>query len=247
MKAKAAISILVFVAIWSLISLFELVNPVALPSPWEVALAFAHLSTDKEFYLHITATLLRALAAFSAASVIGIALGISLGYFVRIAGYFSFFIDFFRSLPAVALIPLFLVFFGVGNRTRILLTIYAVVFIMLINTMYGVKTVKSTRRDMFKVYNAGKKQTLTKLIIPEAMPHIISGLRVGLSFSIILVIVMEMLIGTTYGLGYIIQTEQLLYHIPEMYVYIIVTGIMGYSLNKIIILLERRYIFWASK
>jgi len=114
----------------------------------------------------------------------------------------------------------------------------------MINTIYGVRGVNTTRKQVFKIIKASRLQEFIKLIIPESTPQIIAGLRIAVSHTMALVVVTEMLVGTLFGIGDIIQTEQLLYNIPEMYTYIISLGFIGFFLNKSIILLERKIVFW---
>ena len=154
MKIKIVVSLFIFVLVWGLGSLF--VSPAVLPSPVAVIASLGILMLDSEFYLHVGATLTRTISAFLVAAVIGVSLGIFLGYHVKIYGYLSFFVDFFRSLPAPALIPLFMVFFGVGDITKIVSAVFVVSLIILIHSLSGVKTVKTTRRSLFRIYNATK-------------------------------------------------------------------------------------------
>jgi len=244
---KAIITLLVIFAIWSIISLFQFLKPVFLPSPMEIVLSFMQLVKSQLFYKHIFYSLWRAFVSFIFASILGVSIGLLLGYFIGIKEYFESLIDFLRTMPSPALIPLSLVIFGIGDLAKIVVVTFSISLIIIVNTIYGVQSVKKTRKNVFKSLRANKAQTFTKLIVPEAMPHIISGLRTSLSLTLIIVVVTEMLIGTHFGLGYAIQTEQLLYNIPEMYCYIIILGILGYLLNKLVLSFEKRILFWTSE
>lgn len=244
---KTLIALITVIVLWSLISIFEVVKPIFLPAPFEIVSCFFQLVKNIEFYKHIICSLLRTVISFSIASIIGVPVGVLLGYFVKIRGYFEMLIDFFRTMPSPALIPLSLVIFGIGDLAKIVVVTFSVSLIIIVNTIYGVQNIKKTRKQLFQSLKATKSQKFTKLILPESMPHIISGLRTALSITLIIVIVTEMLIGTHFGLGYIIKIEQLLYNIPEMYVYIIILGIIGFALNKLVIYSEKKLLFWTSE
>ncbi len=244
---KTVISFTALLGLWAIITSAGIISPMFLPTPAEIIASFSHLIKSAEFYRHIFCTLLRAFTSFMIASVLGVSVGLVLGYFMKIRGYFELIIDFLRTMPSPALIPLSLVIFGIGDVAKVVVVTFSVSLIIIINTMYGVQSVKRIRRQVFHTFQANKLQEFTKLILPESMPHIISGLRTALSLTLIIIVVTEMLIGTHFGLGYIIQTEQLLFNIPEMYSYIIVLGAIGYILNKSMVYSERKLLFWASE
>src|SRR3989344_787288 len=238
---KPLIGVLALFLIWEAVSFFGLIKPIFLPFPKEIIDSLARLIVTSDFYRHISYSLGRTFISFSIAALIGIPVGLAIGYFVKIKGYFEFTVDFFRTMPSPALIPLALVTLGIGDLSKIAVAAFSVSLIIIINTVYGVQGVKKTRRSVFAILNATKYQEFKKLILPEATPFIFSGLRTALSINLIVIIVTEMMIGTHFGLGYIIQTEQLMYNIPEMYSYIIVTGLIGFLLNKIILVIEKRF------
>jgi len=113
--------------------------------------------------------------------------------------------------------------------------------------MYGVKNCKEARIKVAKVLKANKTAIFTKIIFPESLPHIFVGLRISISIALILVVVAEMFIGTKYGLGRLISDSHLMFRISTMYVAIFTTGILGYVLNKIFLLVETRVFHWAGK
>ncbi len=243
---KPLIGVIALLLIWEVISFFGLIKPIFLPSPIDIVNSLARLIVSYDFYKHIIYSLGRTFISFSLAAFVGIPVGLAIGYFVKIKGYLEFAIDFFRTMPSPVLIPLALVILGIGDISKIAVASFSVSLIIIINTIYGVQSVKKTRKNVFAILNATKYQEFKKLILPESMPFIFSGLRTALSINLIIIIVTEMLIGTHFGLGYIIQTEQLMYNIPEMYSYIIVAGVIGFLLNKFILVIERRFLFWVS-
>lgn len=170
-----------------------------------------------------------------------------MGYSDKVYGALEFLVDFFRSIPALALFPLFLLFLGIGDSAKIGVVVFACFFVVLINAMYGVKNANKTRIMASKTMGANNFDIFRKIIFWDALPDIVTGLRISLSMSLLVVIVTEMFLGTEVGLGHRIYDAHLIYRIPEMYASIIIVGLLGYFLNKIFVWVERRSIHWAGK
>lgn len=239
------IPVLLFI-IWYAIYIFRIFNPLMFPNPFNIMLEFFRLFSDNEILFDITRTLWRVIGAIIIGSLIGVPLGLLFGYFKRLYAMFGFVIDFFRSIPATALFPLFMLFFGIGNLSKIALTSWMISLIILVNTAYGVRHSNKSYLKMAKVYDVKKSYLFTNIIFFGAMPHIFSGLRIGVSLALIIIIVTEMFIGAVNGLGNAILNAQLIYDIPKMYAIIILTGVIGYFLNKIFLFIEKKQIHWIK-
>ncbi len=240
-------TIFIALAIWSLLSFFGLVNKLLLPTPVEVFLKLIDLFRSGTIFPDIAATLYRTVAAFLIGSSIGVLVGLVMGYYKRVYSALEFIVDFFRSIPATALFPLFLLFFGIGDEAKIAAVVFATSFIVVVNTMYGVRHRSQVRTNFARTLKIEGFDLFKKIILPDAAPHIFAGLRVAISISLIVVVVTEMFIGTTFGLGRRIIDSQLVYNIPEMYAAIIITGIIGYLINWFVFFVERKKIHWSGK
>ena len=247
MKKEFIIGPIVLLLIWALFSYLKLVNPVLIPTPWAVIVKFAQLFYNGEIWTDLFATLYRLFFGFALSIVIGIPLGLLLGSSKRLSDSVEFLIDFFRSIPASALFPMFLLFFGIGDTAKISVVVFSCCLIIMIYTMYGVKNCKESRIRVAKVMKANKISIFTKIIFPESLPHIFAGLRISVSIALILVVVTEMFIGTKHGVGKLIYDSHLMFRISTMYAAIFVTGILGYVLNKIFLVIETRVFHWAGK
>jgi NitT/TauT family transport system permease protein len=237
---------LLLIAFWWAAVLAEITNPLFLPSPIEVFKTFGLLIFKNQVTFDIASTLGRTIAGFLISSAIGIGFGLIIGIDRRVYSYFEFIIDFLRSIPATALFPLFILFFGVGELTKVTVVVFSCSLIILINTAYGVINSRKTRLVMVQMYGATPYQRFAKVILPEALPQIFVGLRTAVSIALILVVVTEMFIGTTVGLGYRIYNAQMVYRTPEMYAIIFMTGILGYAFNQCFSILEKRLIHWKG-
>jgi NitT/TauT family transport system permease protein len=223
------------------------VSKLFVPTPIEFVSALLLLVFSGEIIGHVLATLYRTLAGFLVACIIGIPIGLLMGYSNRIYSSLEFVVEFFRSIPATALFPLFLLVFGIGDESKIALSAWSAGLVLIVNAMYGVHLGKELRLKAAKTMHVSGLDTMTKIIFPEALPQIFTGMRVAISLSLIIVVVAEMFVGTTYGLGRQIMDAQLVYRVGEMYSYIFAAGIVGFILNKGFMQIEHRIVHWKGK
>jgi len=231
-----------YVGIW-----VEIVDPVLLPSPAQAALAIWNGMADGGLLADFLRTVERTTYSIFIASVISIPLGIFLGSSERLYRSVEFIIDFFRSTPASAVFPLFLVIFGVGDETKILVASFGAALVILFNVSYGVMNARKTRLLAAKVMGASKFRVLIDVMLLESMPQTFIGIRNGVSLALIIVIVAEMFIGSVDGLGYRIIDAQMLFEMPDMYAAIFVAGALGYGFNLLFLIIEQRFVHWSGK
>lgn len=236
---------IVFCFVWYLITRTGLINRLFIPSPTEVGSSLLRLFSSGEIWDNLGATFFRMMAGFLLASIIGIPLGIVLGHFRKAYVFSEFFIDFTRSIPATALFPLFMLILGVGDKSKIAIVCFSCLFVILINSIYGVWNSPKDRVLMARTFRATNTQIFSKIILFDALPQIFAGLRNALSIALILAVVTEMFVGTNRGLGFIIYNSKIAYDTPTMYAVIILTGILGYSTNRCLLLAEKRTIHWS--
>jgi len=232
---------------WVVLYWGGLVNPLLLPSPWEVFLRLSRGLFSRDLLRDLGATVYRAGAGILLASLIGIPLGAFMGASQRFQRHFGGLVDFFRSIPATAMLPLFMVAFGIGDQTRILLVVFCTSLIMIVNTHAGVRNVSRARLMAARAMGATRWQSLSRVAVMDALPQVFTGFRVSVSLSLIIVVVTEMLIGTSMGLGHRIYEAQLIYNSVEMFAAIILTGCLGAGLNLILDFVEKRHLHWAGR
>jgi NitT/TauT family transport system permease protein len=192
-------------------------------------------------------TVERTAYATAIAAVIAIPIGVALGSNERIYRSVEFVIDFFRSTPASAMFPLFLVIFGVGDLTKILVAAFGAALVILFNVAYGVMNARKTRLLAAKVMGATRFRVLTDVMLLESLPQTFVGLRNGVSLALVIVVVAEMFIGSTDGLGQRVFEAQQLFEMPDMYAAIFAAGALGYGLNLLFLLMEKRFVHWSGK
>jgi len=250
MKNKKLYYILIpilLLCLWQVISYFKLVSPLFLASPYDVLSHLIDSFKNRSMLNDIGHTLYRVLVGFFFATIIGVPLGLLMGYSSKIYNALEFTVEFFRGIPTTALFPLFLLIFGIGDEAKFAVTAWGAGLVILINSMYGVHLGKELRVRVAKTMKVKGFELFRKVIFPEALPQIFSGFRVAISLSLIIVIVTEMFIGTNVGLGKRIIDAQLVYQTADMYAAILMTGVLGFALNKIMMFVENRVVHWKGK
>jgi sulfonate transport system permease protein len=234
-------------AIWSLATWQQWVDPVLLPSPIATFKALWQGMDGGALGFDFVKTVYRTAASTLIAAVIAIPLGIVLGSSERVYRSLEFVIDFFRSTPASAMFPLFLVLFGVGDETKISVAAFGAILVILFNVAYGVMNARKTRLLAAKVMGASSLRVLFDVTLLESLPQTFVGLRNGVSLALVIIVVAEMFIGSQDGLGHSVFEAQQLFDMPRMYAAIFAAGVLGYGLNLLFLLIERRFVHWAGK
>ncbi len=234
-------------AVWSLATWQQWVDPVLLPSPAATFQSLWRGMNDGTLGFDFVKTVYRTAAATLIAAVIAIPLGIVLGSSERLYRSLEFVIDFFRSTPASAMFPLFLVLFGVGDETKISVAAFGAILVILFNVAYGVINARKTRLLAAKVMGASRLRVLFDVMLLESLPQTLVGLRNGVSLALVIIVVAEMFIGSQDGLGHSVFEAQQLFDMPRMYAAIFAAGSLGYGLNLLFLLIERRFVHWSGK
>ncbi len=236
-----------FIAVWWLFCETRLVDPILLPTPAEAFRALWDGFLDGSLLGDFMKTVERTLSAFGIAVLIAVPLGVALGSSQRVYRVIEFVIDFFRSTPTSALFPLFLVIFGVGDFTKIAVAAFGATLAIVFNTAYGVMNARKTRQAAARLMGASSLRVMWDVTLLESLPQTFVGMRAGVSFALVIVVVGEMFIGSTDGLGQRVLNAQMVFDMPTMYATIFAAGVLGYGLNLLFILVERRFVHWGGK
>jgi len=239
------IGVAVMLALWYLAVKTRVIDPVLLPLPTDTARA-AWKGFNGKLGTDFLITLQRTALAIALASAIGIPIGLILGASEKLYRSLEFVVDFFRSTPATAIFPLFLLLFGVDDKTKVYVATFAASLAIIFNVAYGVMNARKTRLLAAWLMGARRHQILLVILL-ESFPQTFIGLRTGVSLALIVVIVAEMFIGSKDGLGNSIFDAQQLFEMPAMYAAIFASGALGYGLNLLFRLIEKRVVHWAGK
>lgn len=245
--SSGAIGPLALFGVWWLAFATQAVSPKLLPSPIGTVQSLVESLVDGSMLVDFAYTITRTFYAFVIASAAGIPLGIVAGANRRVYASLEFLVDFFRSTPATAMFPLFLLIFGLGDLSKVAVAAFAAFLIVFFNVAYGVMNARQTRMLAAKVMGASRLQVFRDVLFFEALPQTFIGLRTAVSLALVVIIVAEMFIGSDSGLGHRIIDMQIIFDLKQMYATIIMTGVLGYGLNLLFIVAERKLVHWAGR
>ncbi|MFV0375066.1 ABC transporter permease [Microbacterium sp.] len=198
---------------------------------------FSRFGTD------VVPSLLRLIVGYALAVAVGVGVGIALGRVSWLRRQASPIVEFLRAIPPPALLPFTIVMLGVDSAAKIVLIAFVCVWPILLNTMDGIAGVEATMRDTGRSYGVSRWRRLLRVDLPAASPQIFAGMSTSLPLALILMVISEM-VGATNGIGYFIIQAQRTFAIADMWSGIILLGVLGYLLNLIFVVIERRVLAW---
>ncbi len=223
------------------------IKPILLPPPLDALGALVTGLAGGPLLGDFLVTVWRTVQAFLIAAVVGMPLGVLLGSNEKAYRSVEFLIDFFRSTPSSALIPLFLMVFGVSDVNKVAIAAFGAFLIVVFNSAYGVINARKQRVMAATVMGATRWQVFKDVLIWESLQPSFVGLRSAVSMALVIVIVAEMFIGADSGLGNRIINSQQVMNVRDMYASILAAGALGYALNVLFLLAERRIVHWSGR
>lgn len=236
----------VVLVVWAGMAASGLVRPILLPRPLSVLEALTQLVASGELYTHILASVRRIVLGFLIGSLLGVAVGVATGYFESTRRLFRAPIRFLRAIPIYAWIPMLILWFGIGEGSKIIAITMGVFFPVQLNTEEGINNADRRFLEVAQLLKLRSHEIIRKVIVPGALPFIFAGLRQGLARACMVVVVAE-LIAATAGLGFLISDARLLFRPDMMIVGMVAIGIVGILLDQAIGLVERRMLRWSVR
>ena len=230
--ALTAYPFVVVGAIWETVAHLGIFPARLFPPLETVAVTFVQLTVAGILPHHVGETLARLFAGFALAAVAGVVIGILMGRFRRAEDIFLPLVSIIAPIPGIAYAPLFLLWFGLGNFATVLLVGFASSFAVIINTWTGVKAVKEIWVRSAQSMGADNQRMFRQVILPGALPYIFTGLRLGMAQAWRILVVVEMLAGIDWGLGWMIFGARELLNTDVMLSGVAVIGIIGLVLEK---------------
>lgn len=229
--------------IWFLAAHSGAVNPIVLPELEAVAMSLASQLVTVGLWHDMGMTAFRALFGLLLSALIGIPVGLVLGYFPNLYRHVALPLDFIRSIPSVTLFPVFIFAFGFNNSAKIAIVFYGCFFIIVMAAVYGGRghSDRQKRIATMRSLRASEYQIFKLIVVPDAMANVLGGLRIAASIAFVLAVITEMFLGANDGLGKRIYDFYLAYRIPELYAALLVLGLVGYATNTSIEWLEHFY------
>ena len=208
-------------------------QPLFLPSPRLTLAAVGELWEDGTLIQAIGASLARIMAGWSLGLVIGIPVGILMGYFAFVRRLLDPYVEFFRFIPPIAFVTLAVIWLGPGEASKVALILYTTIFIVMINTIAGVLSVSELRLRAAATLGAGRLQTLTTVIFPSTVPYMVTGARIAMGNSFLTIVSAE-IVAAQVGLGSMIWTSRNYGKTEWVFVGIITLGLLGYLCDRVV-------------
>jgi NitT/TauT family transport system permease protein len=232
--ARNAFPFLVVFGLWEIVAHLGLFPRKLFPPLEDVAATFIRLTQDGILLHHTLDTLWRLVAGFALAAVVGVVLGILIGRSRRAEDIFLPLISIGAPIPGFAYAPLFLLWFGLGNKSTILLVAFVSTFPIVFNTWTGVKAVKEIWVRSAQAMGASDRRLFRQVILPGALPYILTGLRLGLAQAWRILVGVEMLAAVPWGLGWMIFGAREFLNTDVMLAGVAVIGVIGLALEKLV-------------
>lgn len=242
MWALNVVSVIGGIALWWILS----VSGFRLPTPPETVQAFGRLWSDGTFLADLGASLTRVLTGFALGTLLAIPVGFLMGWYWFARGMIEPWVQFFRTVPPLAIIPLAIVLMGIGEQPKIFVIFLAAFLSCVVSTYQGVISVDNTLINAARVLGAGDGRIFLKVIVPASTPFILVGMRVGLGAAWATVVAAE-LIAAQQGLGYRMQQAQVYYDLPTIFVSLITIGVLGLIMDRTLLLVERKLTGWQER
>jgi ABC-type nitrate/sulfonate/bicarbonate transport system permease component len=236
-----------FLVVWSAVAgavvLLDLFNPIFLPGPWVVAGALVTLAAKGQLWGHVAATLERVAIGFSTGAVLAIGIGLPAGYFRVVRNIVEPVVELLRPIPPLAMLPLFIVWVGIGESSKVGFITYATFFPMFLTTVHAVRHLDPLLVRAAQSLGARRAQLFFRVILPAALPEMLTGIRLGIALSFFVIVISEF-IGAEEGLGYLINDGRNFFLVPQMLGAAMLLGLLGYAGNALVRLAERRLLRW---
>jgi ABC-type nitrate/sulfonate/bicarbonate transport system permease component len=243
-------SVLGGLVLWTLIVRSGLVSSRFTPTPLdilqEMETLISHGYVGVPLYDHIAASLIRTLIGFFAAAIVGIPFGLLIGRVRILEAAFMPWFAFLRPIPAIAFVPLVILWFGIGEFSKISVIFFSSFLYITVSTIAGVKSVPLQILRAGYSLGASDRKSFLYVVLPAALPQIMVGLRLGSAISWTLVVAAE-LVAAQRGLGYMIMDASTFFRVKDVYVGLIVIGIIGFLLESSIAFVEGRLVHWRGK
>ncbi|MFC4388739.1 ABC transporter permease [Gracilibacillus marinus] len=234
---------LLLLIIWEFCSQSGILDSRFFPPPTLIIQTMFHLGETGELFSHVFISLLRILFGFLLGVIPAICIGLIMGMYKQFRQFFSPIIMIFMPIPTLAMLPIILILFGIGEFSKMVTIAISVFFPVVINTAAGVANIDKIYIDVAKNYQANAKDFFMKIALPGALPVMLEGIQMGQAIALLTIVAAEM-IGATSGIGYLIWMNYKAFLLPQMYVGLILISFFGYFFSLLLRSLEKKLLPW---
>lgn len=237
------VAVIIFLVIWEGVVDFGLINPLFTSSPSRIAAAGYDLFANGTIWHDLQVSGLEFFAGYGLAVIVGVPLGILMGWYGRVNAVLDPFVSALYATPRIALLPLVMIWFGIGLLSKVAIVFLGAVFPILVNTITGVRTINADFIKVARSFGSNDWQFFLKVALPSSVPLLLAGLRLGLGHALIGIVVGEMF-GATEGLGFLIAVSGARFQTDRVMVGIIIIASAGMAMTAILRAIERRFERW---
>lgn len=242
---RPAISLGFVLAIWAGVSASGSVNETLFPAPWTVVEAFGEMAAQGVLAKDLSVSLGRAAVGFLIGATLGVAVGLATGRTRLFQILLGPFLTLMRPIPAIALVPVAIVWFGIGEGSKHFVIAYTVFLTVWFNTHHGMQYVPEIYIRASRSLGASRLREFGLVVIPAAAPHIVAGLRLGVALALLSLVAAE-LTGASSGIGYRLQEARQYVRTDRMFALLIVLGLVGAVVDQIVHRISRRLVHWEQ-
>ncbi|WP_082311027.1 ABC transporter permease [Paenibacillus sp. FJAT-27812] len=235
----------ILLAVWQIAGMMGKLNPTLLPTPGVIVQEFVSLTLSGELLRHLEISTWRALLGFLLGGGLGLAMGLWVGFSYKTERLIDPSLQMLRTLPHLAVAPLFILWFGFDETSKILLIAKGAFFPLYVNTFLGIRSVDGKLFDVARVLEFSRWQMITKLVLPASLPNIFLGIRLSIGVAWLGLVVAEMM-GSSSGIGFLINDARYFSITSVVFVGIIVFAAVGKLTDSLVKLLERRLLSWQD-
>lgn len=230
---------IIVLVLWELIVNAGVIKATLVPPPSKLWQTFVSLIDSNKLQSALLISFERVLTGFLIGTVSGTVMGFLMGLFEPFNKALSVIVSILRPIPTIALIPIFIIIFGIGETSNISIIVVGAFWPVLLNTISGIQSVDNKLLELAYVYRIGSLNTVFKIILPSAVTSIITGIRLALGTAWMSVVAAEM-IGASSGIGYMIMYARELAQTANMYVCVLIIGLVGLALDKILLFIQNK-------
>lgn len=242
-RLSGVILLVAILAAWDLSARYKIIDLMSWPPFLDVFSRWLELMTSGELFSYLLPSLRRVALGYAYAVAVAVSAGLLVGYFRPVYNLLEPTLETLRPISVIALIPVIILFFGLGDAMKIFIIAYACFFPILLNTIAGVRDIDPVLVNTARTFGLTRWQTIRDVVVPAATPQIFTGMRISVGFSLMAMVAAEMLTGGD-GIGAFILDSQRTFRIVDMYAGIIMLGIVGYILNRAFIAGENWLLRW---
>ncbi|MFA5597256.1 MAG: ABC transporter permease [Pusillimonas sp.] len=244
-KMLSVMSPVVLLAIWEAAALFGWLDVRFFPSPTAIFAGLWNMLISGELWEHVSISIVRIIVGFIAGAIPGIIIGLAMGMSSKMRAIIQPLVHATFPIPKVAILPLLILIFGMGEMSKYAIIALSVVYMALINAYEGVRDIPPIYMDVGDNFGANRKMMFWDVALPGAMPAIMAGLKLGMGVALLVIVAAEF-VGAKSGIGYLIWNSWQIFEVEKMYVGLMVTAILGFATAALFNYMERVLIPWRK-